>query len=143
MLLILFSFVIANRKIKAGEIIFKEKPTIVGPTTTVYNKTSVPLCVGCFGKLGKNPKNCLKCGIPVCQEKCADSEGHQLECSFLVNDSLENNLSILSPLRFLGIKKKDLKLYRKMQGLVSHREERVSYPKSDISIFRMLAFFSG
>ena len=141
MLLILFSFVIANRKIKAGEIIFKEKPTIVGPTTTVYNKTSVPLCVGCFGKLGKNPKNCLKCGIPVCQEKCADSEGHQLECSFLVNDSLENNLSILSPLRFLGIKKKDLKLYRKMQGLVSHREERVSYPKSDISIFQMLAFF--
>ena len=59
----------------------------------------------------------------------------------MVNNSLENNLSILSPLRFLGIRNKDLKLYRKMQGLVSHREERVSYTKSDISIFQMLAFF--
>ena len=28
-----------------------------------------------------------------------------------------------------------------MQGLVSHREERVSYPKSDISIFQNACFF--
>ena len=59
----------------------------------------------------------------------------------MVNNSLENNLSILSPLRFLGIRNKDLKLYRKMQGLVSHREERVSYTKSDISIFQNACFF--
>ena len=122
--MLFFSYVIANRKIKAGEIILKERPIVVGPVTD--SKTSSPLCAGCFGKLGKNLKNCPKCGIPICQEKCADSDWHQLECSFLVNNSLENNLSILSPLRFLGIKNKDVKLYRKMQSLVSHREERLN-----------------
>ena len=64
-------------------------------------------------------------------------ENGYINWNILAIEILENNLSILSPLRFLGIKKKDLKLYRKMQGLVSHREERVSYPKSKIRYFNL------
>ena len=47
---------VANRKIKSGEIIFREIPAFVGPTTNEHDHIGAQKCVGCFGKLGKCPK---------------------------------------------------------------------------------------
>ena len=87
-------------------------------------RNEAPICVGCFGKLGKNVKTCQNCGISICCEKCANTDGHQLECDFMQVELTEDFL-ILSPLRFLGMKRKDEKLYKKMTSLVSHRESKV------------------
>ena len=89
-------------------------------------RNEAPICVGCFGKLGKNVKTCQNCGISICCEKCANADGHQLECEFMQVELIED-FSILSPLRFLGMKRKDEKLYKKMTSLVSHRETKVLF----------------
>ena len=73
---------VANRKIKSGEIIFREFPAFIGPTTNAHDHIGAQKCVGCFGKLGKCPKECLQCRVPICHEKCAKSDGHQLDCQF-------------------------------------------------------------
>ena len=75
-------FMVANRKIKSGEIIFREFPAFIGPTTNAHDHIGAQKCVGCFGKLGKCPKECPQCRVLICHEKCAKSDGHQLDCQF-------------------------------------------------------------
>ena len=116
---------VANRKIKSGEIIFREFPAFIGPTTNAHDHIGEKKCVGCFGKLGKCPKECPQCRVPICHEKCASSDGHQLDCHFFSSDILKQDYSVLSPVRFLGMKLKNPKLYHKMTTLVSHRKTKV------------------
>ena len=117
-----FRFVVAARKIKAGEIILLEKPTLVGPP---LEASTNELCPGCLGKLrAKSNFSCSNCQIRMCEEKCQnDSELHQLECGFLVNKC--HKIEFLTALRFLGLKKRHPGKYQSLLKLVSNKNVKV------------------
>lgn len=70
--------VFATRDIAAGELIFRERALVVGPTARKGSQLNT--CVCCHRQLP--PKRFLcphHCTLPVCRE-CADSEAHRNEC---------------------------------------------------------------
>ncbi|XP_073833645.1 SET and MYND domain containing, arthropod-specific, member 8 isoform X1 [Musca autumnalis] len=70
--------VFATRDIQQGELIFRERALVVGPTA---RKGSIlNTCVCCHKLLAVKDFLCKnKCTLPVC-DKCSDSEQHRNEC---------------------------------------------------------------
>ena len=66
---IFYRFMVANRKIKSGEIIFREIPAFVGPTTNEHDHIGAQKCVGCFDKFGKCSKESESLGHFPCLPK--------------------------------------------------------------------------
>lgn len=126
---------VAARDIKAGELILKESPLVVGPRIN----TSL-LCLGCFRVLSKNYKLCQKCGLaPVCGANCELKSPHaDYECEFyrrysgenFKNDFVISNLQLVMPLKCLAFKTfPDYHdLWHNFVKLESHVEERKNDP---------------
>ncbi|XP_017871250.1 PREDICTED: protein msta [Drosophila arizonae] len=71
--------VFATRDIAAGELIFRERALVVGPTARKGSQLNT--CVCCHRLLGAKQFLCPhRCTLPVCGE-CADSEAHHNECA--------------------------------------------------------------
>ncbi|KAG0718447.1 SET domain-containing protein SmydA-8, isoform A [Chionoecetes opilio] len=68
---------VAARDIRAGEIIFKEAPVVVGP-----RQGSAPLCLGCHRAIDGSYA-CHACHYPLCGPKCQASPLHKGECAVL------------------------------------------------------------
>uniref|UniRef100_A0A1I8PSQ9 SET domain-containing protein n=1 Tax=Stomoxys calcitrans TaxID=35570 RepID=A0A1I8PSQ9_STOCA len=70
--------VFATRDIQQGEIIFRERPLVLGPTA---RKGSIlNTCVCCHKLLAVKDFLCKNnCTLPVC-DKCSNSEQHRSEC---------------------------------------------------------------
>lgn len=70
--------IFATRDIQQGEIIFRERALVVGPTA---RKGSIlNTCVCCHKLLAVKDFLCKnKCTLPIC-DKCSDSEQHRNEC---------------------------------------------------------------
>lgn len=78
-------YLVANRNLKAGELIIHEQPLIIGPCAE-----SQPICLGCYVDVPKCPKKqykCPNCGWSLCSSKCRGIKkafGHSsYECSSL------------------------------------------------------------
>lgn len=70
--------VFATRDIAAGELIFRERALVVGPTARKGSQLNT--CVCCHRQLAQKHFLCPhRCSLPVCGE-CADSEAHRNEC---------------------------------------------------------------
>ncbi|ALC49539.1 msta [Drosophila busckii] len=70
--------VFATRPIAAGELIFRERALVVGPTARKGSQLNT--CVCCHRLLSAKQFLCPHhCTLPVCGD-CADSEAHQNEC---------------------------------------------------------------
>ncbi|XP_075211338.1 SET domain-containing protein SmydA-8-like isoform X2 [Lycorma delicatula] len=68
----------AGRDFQPGDVIFWDRPVILGP-----RKCGPPICVGCHLG-GDNLESCPKgCKLPVCNSECAQSQRHQYECTLL------------------------------------------------------------
>lgn len=73
-------YLAAKRDILAGEVLYKEAPTVVGPKLVEPS----PVCLGCL----KSPGTacCEGCGWPVCSPACPglrDPHCHAVECKIL------------------------------------------------------------
>ncbi|KAH8420134.1 hypothetical protein KR009_006162 [Drosophila setifemur] len=69
--------VFATRDIKAGELIFRERALVTGPTA---RKGQLSSCVCCHQPLPQTGFLCRhRCTLPVCAA-CSDLEIHQAEC---------------------------------------------------------------
>lgn len=73
----------ANRFIRQGEVILKEKPFCIGPKIC-----SVAICLGCnrniIVPLGqRNYYKCTKCKWPMCGKECEAADGHRRECDLM------------------------------------------------------------
>ncbi|CAD7091694.1 unnamed protein product [Hermetia illucens] len=69
----------AVRDIQPGEIIFREKPLLIGPTAG--KDSSLNICSVCYRPCENNECVCPRgCSLPVC-ELCLDSKQHLLECN--------------------------------------------------------------
>ncbi|XP_034236486.1 uncharacterized protein LOC117642410 [Thrips palmi] len=77
-------YVVATRDIPAGTLIMRERPTLTFPASTLNyyrNHLEAVLCVGCCADLGQDPpRQCRRCGLPVCDEACSRGSAHQVEC---------------------------------------------------------------
>lgn len=90
-------YVIASRSIKAGEILFEEKPFAIGP-----KQDSPVVCLGCYTSLNgleQSGERCTKCGWPLCSE-CENNsnyEFHKKECELFQKNSVTffNNESLV------------------------------------------------
>ena len=95
----------ATRKIKAGELICKESPAIVGP----YSRSS-PQCLQCFRMFPPDHQyRCASCGYPMCDIQCSQGIYHLQECPILARaglsftdlETIDSNYSAISVLRLL------------------------------------------
>lgn len=71
-------YIIASRDIAAGEVIFAEEALALGPA-----HDSLPSCLNCLKLSAPDGFLCPKCGLPVCDEMCAEGEEHSKECCIL------------------------------------------------------------
>jgi hypothetical protein len=102
----------ATRDIKAGEIILKEKPFVIGPKTSSH-----VLCLGCHKQLPVISYFCSKCTWPLCSKNCESSSHHADECKLMAakkfkcsiksGDKVESCYCVIVPLRLLLLKDKN------------------------------------
>lgn len=112
---------VASRDIRAGEIILRGQPAVVGP-----KHWSVPLCLGCHKAVDGSFK-CPKCHFPLCDPSCAVSNYHKLECPVLAGATSKIKISNMSsvhhayecimPLRCLLTKDSDHKKWETISNL--------------------------
>lgn len=79
-------YVVANKPIKSGEILFEEIPFAYGPKAD-----SPVVCLGCYTPLSGNyeeGQRCKKCGWPLCND-CDNIEVHKKECELFVKNSVK------------------------------------------------------
>lgn len=106
--------IIATRNIKAGEIILRECPLVVGPKIASH-----PVCLGCHKQLTLDNSNkdfykCTKCRWPVCNILCETSKFHFEECQLISQTNqpcpIKTNqpssaYCVITPLRCLFLQK--------------------------------------
>lgn len=132
---ILGRHLIATRNIKAGEIIMRKNPLIIGPKTA-----SFPLCLGCHKKINIDNDfyRCTKCNWPMCNLICENSTIHKGECEVysqmenVPNIAAENvkqlGYCLVLPLRVFLLKQSKKSRYEAIENLESHLEENQKTP---------------
>nr|XP_013189670.1 unnamed protein product [Amyelois transitella] len=133
---------IATRDIKAGEMILKEKPAVIGPRISC-----APHCLGCGKKLEPmkiedkyDYYKCSMCNWPMCGPKCEKADVHKPECKTMSDrkykctikyekpDKNEAAYCVISPLRVLLMKTTNPPQYENILSLESHLEDRKDTP---------------
>ncbi|XP_063709852.1 SET domain-containing protein SmydA-8-like [Culicoides brevitarsis] len=135
-------YLVANRDLRAGELIIKVDPVAVGPCAE-----SNPVCLGCSTDLPRCQKKvhkCKNCGWPLCGAKCRGIKkdlGHSTyECDELrkhrvsdfLQDCSEQDAShmyeAILALRCLLLKNYKPELWEKLNEMESHNELRRGIP---------------
>ncbi|XP_071549532.1 SET domain-containing protein SmydA-8-like isoform X1 [Panulirus ornatus] len=76
-------FLVASRKLPAGQILMEDAPLVVGPKAN-----SSLVCLGCHAAITQNDFHpCPECWWPLCSSQCASSPLHLPECSILAQDT--------------------------------------------------------
>ncbi|KAF7997030.1 hypothetical protein HCN44_005307 [Aphidius gifuensis] len=110
----------AIRDIKQGELIFTDKPLIIGPRC--YNKY-LPMCINCY-KSDCTLFSCDNgCGLPICSNDCENSIKHiNSECKYLNNLQVTCGsmwsmelLQTVVPIRALSLNDDEKKLLNGME----------------------------
>ncbi|KAJ8712451.1 hypothetical protein PYW07_005293 [Mythimna separata] len=126
-------YLVANKDLVAGELIFTDTPFAVGP-----KPDTPPLCLGCYCPVENTL--CSSCGWPVCSEECGKSPVHADECAFFsaarvkfqpVEDWTASapQLDCITPLRVLLAKEKyPDRWQRELEVMETHTEERQLRP---------------
>ena len=70
---------VTTRAVKAGEVLFEERPLAVGPCPV-----TAPQCLQC-GRKVDGSHLCPECGMPMCDEECSESSGHRCREQTLCN----------------------------------------------------------
>lgn len=134
-------YCVATRDIKPCELILKEDPAALGP----YNKPK-PVCLQCFKQVDGSYL-CPRCNFPMCGPTCASGNIHQQECDFFVSNQFKMNIKsfnkpnsnyfCITPLRMLLKKKNDPRIYKRINSLMDHMEERKSLHSHHINLMQM------
>lgn len=118
-------YLVATRDIPPGEIIFEEKPFVVGPS-----KSSKGLvCLVCLNPADKEHR-CPSCQWPMCSDRCTVAHKTTAECSLIVHhipSQEEANLidyQAIMPLRCALLKDEDPEIWSYFQMFTDHCLER-------------------
>ncbi|XP_071538254.1 uncharacterized protein [Panulirus ornatus] len=121
-------YMVASRDLKAGDVIVKEDPLVVGP-----KQITEPVCLGCYSRVDGSYR-CQKCQWPLCGPECEKAPDHLPECVVgqeigspidITNYDEPNHFyEVVFSLRCLALKKKSPKKYEQLLALESHYEDR-------------------
>ncbi|CAH0400982.1 unnamed protein product [Chilo suppressalis] len=127
-------YLVANKDLDSGELIFTDTPFAFGP-----KPDTCPLCLGCYAAV--EGRLCSKCGWPVCSEECEAAPAHvAAECAVFsaanvrfqpVEDwtAASIQLDCITPLRVLLAKEKDPERWeREVSSMEAHTEARKQRP---------------
>lgn len=122
----------ASRDLKAGEVILRDKPLVVGP------KSFKPVCLGCYGPI-KGRIQCALCGWLMCGDRDCPRAGHAAECElirrhrpdgivleeFRQRDGVNvDYMQCAMVLRCLALRSADPDRWEQLLGLEAHSAER-------------------
>uniref|UniRef100_A0A0P4VWD8 MYND-type domain-containing protein n=1 Tax=Scylla olivacea TaxID=85551 RepID=A0A0P4VWD8_SCYOL len=117
---------VATRDIRAGEVILREAPVVVGP-----KQRSPPLCLGCH-RPPDGSYCCPSCHYPLCGPPCRASPVHKRECAVL--SQAKTRLTVdrfdiphpayecITPLRCLLLREADPRQWEVVSQLQDHSE---------------------
>ena len=118
----------ANRNIKAGEIILSEAPLVLGPA-----QTTIPVCLGCYVPVDGSYK-CPRSGWPLCGPTCSKAIAKnpevvvpsQCQAQFEIEEYFKPSYmyECIIVLRALLLQKQSPAKYKALMSLESHIEER-------------------
>ncbi|XP_058984762.1 SET domain-containing protein SmydA-8-like [Musca domestica] len=139
---ILGRHLLVTRDIQAGNVIFEEKPLVVGPKWFVSEREQeVPVmpCVGCYTPCRIGGFSCTKCQWPCCSPHCEDIENpnsHGIDCEILrlgpgpkTTSDIKAMTDYYRPdallvLKCLLLQKQNPKKWKKLMKMQSHEEDR-------------------
>ncbi|RZB39816.1 zf-MYND and/or SET domain containing protein [Asbolus verrucosus] len=140
---------VATRNIKAGEIIMRKLPLILGPKTV-----SAALCLGCHKKLNLEQSfryDCSKCHWPLCNQSCEETPLHMAECEIFAkarytptvkNDNSKQSVySCIAPLRALLLKVKEPSKFETLIKCQSHLQEHLATQVYQVLRRNLIPFF--
>ncbi|GAB0093570.1 SET domain-containing protein [Sergentomyia squamirostris] len=132
----------ATRDIKQGEVIFTEKPLVIGPKLNCH-----PMCLGCHRFLTLKPKErnfykCSRCNWPLCGPDCEKSQLHVPECNLMAYRNFKAQIDAqvglepkkeaayctIVPLRCCLLRSSDPGSFQRLMDLQSHLEKRIETP---------------
>jgi len=123
---------LANRDIKAGEIILREAPLVHGPS-----QMTIPVCLDCYTPVDGSYK-CPKSGWPLCGPTCAKKVAKnpevivpaQCEAKFEIDEYFQPSYlyECIIVMRALLLQKTAPSKYKALMSLESHNEERRGTP---------------
>lgn len=123
-------YLVASRELKPGSrILTKLKPAVVGPPlTSVHLGSSILTCLACNVVLNKPIQTCSSCKYLFCSNKCSaiHKETEAELCSSLAQlapEGSSKNVQLVTPLKFLLLKKSNPDLYAKLTTLESHIDD--------------------
>lgn len=118
---VLGRYMIAKRDIKAGEIILRENPCVLGPKITSH-----VMCLGCHRSIDPPFSNdfykCSKCSWPMCGKSCETLPSHVDECRVMHarnfktaikntgTAKMEASYCVIVPLRLILLEKSNPKM---------------------------------
>ncbi|CAH2044304.1 unnamed protein product, partial [Iphiclides podalirius] len=127
-------YVVANRDIRAGEVIIEEPALVVGPCSGCGL-----ICLGCYRELEEGAVvKCKGCKWPTCSESCPGQgkyTGHATyECDLLKTvppdysklEDLKDCYQAITPLRCLLLKKEDPSKWKAISTMEAHNELRLA-----------------
>ncbi|XP_063895180.1 SET domain-containing protein SmydA-8 [Helicoverpa armigera] len=135
-------YLIANKDLVGGELIFTDTPFAVGP-----KPDTPPLCLSCYCPVENTM--CSSCGWPVCSEECEKAPAHAGECAVFsaarvrfqpVEDWTASapQLDCITPLRILLAKEKDPDRWERdlevMETHTADRKERPTWAADQVNI---------
>jgi len=128
------NFLVAGRKIKAGEVLFTETPLVVGPSNI-----SIPVCLSCYNPVDGSYK--CESGWPMCGPTCLKKVQHspevlipkQCDAKFEIDEYSEPCYlyECVLALRALLLQKAAPNKYKAFMSLESHIDERRGTPTWD------------
>ncbi|CAG9788835.1 unnamed protein product [Diatraea saccharalis] len=126
-------YLVANKNIDSGELIFTDTPFAFGP-----KPDTCPICLGCYAAV--EGRLCSKCGWPICSKECESAPAHVGECDvfraanvrFQPTDdwtAASPQLDCITPLRLLLAKEKNPERWqREVSTMETHTEARKQRP---------------
>ncbi|KAL0871372.1 hypothetical protein ABMA27_005106 [Loxostege sticticalis] len=126
-------YLVANKDLESGELIFKDAPIAVGP-----KPDTPPLCLGCYVPVENSV--CSRCGWPVCSPECEGAAAHAAECEVFAEAKVRfqpvddwtaaaPQLDCITPLRVLLAKEKDPSRWdREVAPMEAHTQARQQRP---------------
>ena len=97
-------YMVAKRDLEPGEVIFTDKPAVIGP-----DSNSIPLCLVCWRspiylvkrevsinnfRPATGEFKCPDCLWPLCNGTCQQADAHQSECAFFKSRESDVNISV-------------------------------------------------
>ena len=123
---------VANRAIKAGEMILREAPLVVGPS-----QMTIPVCLACYTPVDGSYK-CPRSGWPLCGPNCARATAKnpevvvpaQCEAQFEIEEYYQPCYlyECIIVMRALLLQKSAPAKYKALMAMESHIEERRGTP---------------